>query len=91
MTGPETTDEEIRILDALHEDGGFTTGEVAKRTSISFGHSTRTSSSYVRLLLLRLQKRGLVSTLDDQKPICWTRTSSGTVELKKAYAECLTN
>lgn len=91
MTGPETTDEEIRILDALHEDGGFTTGEVAKRTSILFGHSTRTSSSYVRLLLLRLQKRGLVSTLDDQKSICWTRTASGTVELKKAYAECLTN
>jgi hypothetical protein len=75
------TEDQLRILSALNEVGGSTTGRVASRAHIYFGPNARTSSAYVRMMLLRLHARGFVTTLDDAKPVCWVRTRLGTAQM----------
>lgn len=69
----ELTEYHQKILAALDTDGGFTTGDVAKRVSPLFGHNTRTHSAAVRSWLLQLEQAGLVRRLDDQKPVSWVK------------------
>lgn len=76
------TSSDIAVLRALDEDGGFTTGEAARRSGVSFGHNNHTRSGAVRAWLLHMQKEGLVRPLDNQKPVAWVRTSLGSRELK---------
>jgi hypothetical protein len=76
------TDHELSLLSALDEVGGYTTGRAASRAHIKFGHNARTSSAFARRVLLRLQARGLVTTLDGAKPVCWVRTWLGTTHMK---------
>lgn len=71
------------ILSVLSTDGGFTTGDVARRAgdadnppsclAVSAGHSPRMRSAAVRAWLLELENAGMVRRLDDQKPVCWVR------------------
>ncbi len=70
-----------RILAALKEDGGFDTGHVASR--VGAGSSKRRRSQLMRVDLLRLQALGWVRPMDDQKPICWVRTSAGTMAIEQ--------
>lgn len=71
------TETEREILSRLTEEGGFTTGRVAKHVSYC-KFNKRARSAAVREWLLRLEREGLVAKLDDQKPVCWVRTSRGT-------------
>jgi hypothetical protein len=91
MTGDltrDTTDHPLTklqkdVLGALDEQGGFTTGRIAKCLPRSFAGPTRNRifSKSVRRTLLALQDRGYVRTLDDQKPVCWCRTPAGTAAI----------
>lgn len=72
-----------KILAVLDTDGGFTTGDVAKRVTPIFGHNKRTHSHAIRSWLCDLQKRGLVKTLDDQKPVCWVKCATPSPEVIK--------
>lgn len=74
---------EENILVALDERGGFTTGKVAKTFESPFKRSVREHSSDVRSWLLDMRERGLVSPMDDQRPICWVRTSLGSATLRR--------
>lgn len=65
------------ILNALAEEGGFCTKDLAKMLPRDFGpraHWSQWVSSRVRLL----EKAGLVARMDTQKPIAWLRTAAGT-------------
>lgn len=73
----EPDQKEREILALLDTDGGFTTADVARRTTTRFGHNGRTHSAFVRSILLRLEAAGLVTRLDDQKPVCWLATDEG--------------
>lgn len=74
---------EMAILAALDERGGFTTGKIAKTFESPFKRSVREHSSDVRSWLLDMRERGLVSPLDNEKPICWVRTSLGSATLRR--------
>lgn len=63
---------EIKVLKVLDGLGGYTTGEIARRVDFRFGHNARTHSARVRQILLGLQKTGLVTPIDDQKPVVWS-------------------
>jgi len=78
-TDAALTEYEQRTLATLDTDGGFTTGDVAKRVQPMFGHSMRTHSAAVRQWLLGLERRGLVKRLDDEKPVCWVKVNAGTI------------
>lgn len=67
------------ILAALDMRGGFTTGQVAKKIHPQFGHNARTHSGAVRSWLIRLEKERLVGRLDDQIPVCWIKTATGSL------------
>lgn len=71
---------EQEILGLLNEDGGFTTGRIAKQVTKS-GSNAHQHSGAVRAWLMNLKKRGLVDYLDDQKPVCWKRTPKGTAAI----------
>ena len=76
---------EIPILKALNENGGFTTGYIAASFPSPFAHrSKREHSSDVRSWLLHMMGKGWVRPMDDQKPVCWTRTTAGTRAMKAA-------
>lgn len=70
-----TPDEDLdaRILAILGTDGGYTTGDVAARCPHGPAPSKRDWTMVVRKRLLALRQQGLVSELDDQKPVCWVR------------------
>lgn len=74
------TNYEREILEALNESGGFTTGQVARHVTM-FGSNARQHIGAVRSWLMGLKKRGLVDFLDDQKPVCWIRTATGSATL----------
>lgn len=67
---------ETAILNVLDGQGGYTTGQIAERIDFQFGHNRRVHSAAVRTLLLGLEKRGVISRLDDQKPDCWVKATS---------------
>lgn len=70
------TDYQTQVLNALDDRSGMLTGDVAKEVSPQFGHSRRTHSAAVKQWLLGLEKRGLVSRMDNQKPVLWVRCSA---------------
>lgn len=65
------TPPESQILAALDTASGMLTGEVAKHVSPWIGPNLAGHSRAVRECLLSLQRRGHVTTLDGQKPVCW--------------------
>lgn len=71
------------ILEALAEDGGFTTGHIAATFRSPFNRSKREHSSDVRAWLLAMKNHGLVALMDDNKPAAWIRTRAGTNALKR--------
>lgn len=72
----QLTEYHQKILDALDTQASFLTGDVAKRVSPQFGHSSRTHSGAIRSWLLELEQAGLVKRLDDQKPVCWLKVEN---------------
>jgi hypothetical protein len=92
MTGGQEGDMDERCLNrtdyallaALSEDRGRKTGHVSSLAFIGFCGNRRQRSGAVRAWLVRLQKEGYVTTLDDQKPVCWLRTEKGTQALGAA-------
>lgn len=64
-------DYDKKILAALDEAGGLSTGAIASGIRPLFGHSSRTHSAFIRRRLLALQKQDLVRPMDDLKPVCW--------------------
>lgn len=68
-----SADYRAKILAVLDTDGGFTTGQVARKVSPIFGVSQRQHSGAIRSWLLQLKADGLVRELDDQKPVCWVK------------------
>ena len=70
------------ILEALDEDGGFTTGLISERAKIAYASNNRRARSHaIRSWLIGLMKDGYVELLDNQKPDCWKRTTAGTAAL----------
>ena len=78
MSKPETTLEKWHhdILNFLDESGGFLTKYVGEKVWPQF--PARSRSQAARMHLLALERMGLVSKMDNDKPICWVRTRSGT-------------
>lgn len=72
------TEYDKQILAALDTQGGFTTGQVAKKVLPRFGHNARTHSGAVRSCLEALERQGVVARLDEQKPMFWIKTAAGT-------------
>jgi hypothetical protein len=66
---------EIAMLRALDETGGSVTADVSEH---AFGSTRRERSANAHHSLKSMMRLGLVRTLDDQKPVCWCRTPSGT-------------
>ena len=62
---------EQQILSILDVQGGFTTGNVAKKVTPRFGRNGHQHIGAVRSWLIDLEKKGLVKRMDDQKPVCW--------------------
>lgn len=71
-----------QLLEALDEDGGFTTGDVTKRSQLSFGCNAHQRSGAARSFLMLMMRDGYVRQMDDLKPVCWVRTPKGTAALK---------
>lgn len=70
------------LLKTLSKEAGLTTGWVSKMASIRYcDDSPRRRSAAIRAWLVELQKQGLVTTLDDEKPICWKLTAEGKTQL----------
>jgi hypothetical protein len=65
---------EDQILNALEFNCGRAVGDIAQSTGITFGHSRRTTSSYLTQKLVEMEKQGLVRRMDHEKPIAWVRT-----------------
>lgn len=72
-----------KILAALDDIGGFTTACVARRCSAFAGTRPALRSAWIRSHLREMQRAGLVTTLDDEKPVCWKLTAAGMAERKK--------
>lgn len=68
---------ELAILSALHEDGGFTTGQIAATFASPFNRTKREHSSDVRAWLDKMKMDGLVDLMDNQKPAAWIKTPAG--------------
>ncbi len=66
---------ENQILLVLDEVGGFDTSHIANKVGGS--SNRRKNSQLIRQLLLKLEEAGLVSKMDDEKPVCWLRTFAG--------------
>lgn len=78
------TEWQIKLLHALVQVGGFTTGRVSERAwGERFGRNgKRIQSAWARRDLLRLEGMGFVRRMDDLKPVCWIRTIAGTAAIK---------
>lgn len=81
---PPLNERDYRILDALSEDGGFLTRQVALAAT---GRAGRIESAWCRNDLLHLRKIGLVTEMDREKPVVWVRTKLGTTALERRRAE----
>ncbi|AZW31529.1 hypothetical protein [Bordetella bronchiseptica] len=73
---------EKKVLAALDRPGAMLTRDVAAKVRPMFGHSTYTHSGAVRSWLLSLEKQGLVTRLDDKKPVCWQLAAQPTTSAK---------
>lgn len=67
---------ELEILNALDRVCGFIVRDVATHVTYS-SFNNRARSAAVRYWLRDLQQRGLVETIDDQRPPCWRLTEAG--------------
>lgn len=68
--------QEREILAVLSTDGGFTTGDVAKKVPRMLSSvNARMHSAAIRQWLLKLEGDGRVKKMDDQKPVCWALTN----------------
>ena len=67
-----------QLLAVLDERGGSTTKLVTEQAGLYLDASPQAKWRWTRRRLLSLKKAGLVGVLDDQKPVCWLRTSAGT-------------
>lgn len=77
MTMQQPSDHvDAMILKALDGPGGFTTGQIASVCTPRFGDDKRAHSRWIRTRLLALQEAGMVRPMDDEKPVCWVRTST---------------
>lgn len=65
------SDLEQAIIRVLGRDAGWTTGQIAQQVIELRDGTSYTRSARVRQVLLGLQKRGIVKTLDDLKPVAW--------------------
>jgi len=69
-----------RILRVLNEQGGATSGWVAR----ALGHKNiRSMGPFCRVDLLTLEKKGLVRRIDDLSPTAWQRTAAGTAAIEE--------
>ncbi|MCA3183936.1 hypothetical protein [Cupriavidus sp.] len=66
----QAAEHESEVLRALRGTGASTTSVVAYSVGFRYGNN-RMHGQYVRRLLLDLEMRGLVTRLDDEKPVCW--------------------
>jgi hypothetical protein len=57
--------------------GGYTTNAVRVRSGVYSSLNQRMRAQWIRGRLLSLKDRGLVTFLDDQKPVCWKLTEKG--------------
>lgn len=64
---------EREALALLSAEFGTTTGDLAQQmpSMAAWGYSRRAQSQNALTVLRRLQARGLVKWMDDQKPIAW--------------------
>lgn len=79
------TDWQIKLLRALAEVGGVTTGrlsELAWGARFIGRKGKRIQSAWARGDLLRLEGMGFVRRMDDLKPVCWIRTVAGTAAIE---------
>lgn len=51
--------------------GGFTTGDIAQGIKSKIGHTRSMQSGAVLSILKGMEAKGMVSRIDDQKPIAW--------------------
>ena len=72
-----------RILRVLHEYGGFTSGQVARKLGYQ---DIRSSTQILRRDLLAMERDGLVRRIDDLSPTAWQRTAAGTAAAAGAAA-----
>lgn len=49
------------------------TRDVASRVPPWVGHNKRAHSAFIRVVLLKLERAGLVGRLDDQLPTVWVK------------------
>lgn len=63
---------ERELLPIIPKGCGLTTNRIAAKLGRTFGHNQRTYSGWVLSHLLRLEQKGLIFRLDDEKPIAWT-------------------
>lgn len=79
---------QMKLLSVLSEDSGFETGrasELAWADRFTGRNGKRIQSMWARGDLLRLEFAGLVSRLDNQKPVAWCRTAKGTGAVRAAH------
>lgn len=65
-----------RILEQLDTQGGFTTGQVAKKLGCPANISNASWSARVGAELRFLQRTGHVRALDDMKPEAWVKIAT---------------
>lgn len=73
----------LSVLAELPHGAGYLTHDVASRTEM-FGHNRRIHSGATRSWLLELERDGLVTGIDDEKPTCWCLTDAGRADVAKA-------
>lgn len=78
------TPENFALLELLDENRGSLTSEVSH---VVFGSDRRQQSANANYRLRRLAVRGYVRRFDDQKPVRWCRTPSGTEALAARKGE----
>lgn len=64
------------ILQSLDGPGGFTTGQISSMCKPRVGDDRRAHTRWIRTRLLALQEAGMVRPMDNEKPVCWVRTST---------------
>ena len=69
---------DLRLLAGLDEDCGYTTRDAAENAGLPVG---RRATIQWSLAFVHMRKVGLVTTLDNMKPVVWVRTPAGTAEL----------
>lgn len=82
MSEPRTTEQptrlghsDFRLLCCLSENGGWTSGQLARQ----MGYPNVGSEAHlIRRDLLRMEALGWVGRLDEKRPVCWVRMRAGT-------------